>query len=685
MKLNNALVIFILLFFSLSFSQNNEDLLAQLKLEKLTPKEQVTKLKNLIEINLYSDTIKSNIYNKILLKISKKNNFNYEIGCYYYYEIVKLTSNSNLNEKATFNNIKKAKWYFYKSNSFDEYLSVVYSECFTLAKIGELAEARKLATKTINQFKNKKHLGIGFIYYFLAEEDLKEKKYKSAFKNVKTALNYYNKSKDDYSKAQCIVFMGDMAFELQKYSESINYFQSVFVKYPVLKSDASYQILINHRLAQCYIKTEDYNKAIKFSDKAQFYLKQVAMQADLCNSYIIKADALNSLGNTKLALEQINKAERILKEVKDESNLRYLNLVKSKVYYKMGDFKNALNFIKKNLKLKNIDSNTYLEVSNIQSQLKNYNEAYLYMKKFHSSKINELKTNNGNVIIELEALYNLNNKELVVQKLKNNNLEKDIRLKNQNEKLNYAITASIAFLIIIAFGIYIYMIRIKVSQILKYKNSKLENLNELLKKSIVEKEILLKEIHHRVKNNLQLVSSILFNQANETPTISALEFFELCQNRISSIALIHQNLYLTENIESVDFQVYLKELAKTILDGFSKKDSITFEINTGNARFNIQTAICLGLIITELSSNSIKHAFKDKDHGVIYLDINHLGGKKFELIFGDNGCGNKTNAKSANSIGLELVELLVLQLCGELSKLDKEGVFYKIIFEEIED
>jgi two-component sensor histidine kinase/ribosomal protein S26 len=669
--------------FTLVFSQTQENLLTQLKLEKLAPKEQVTRLKNLIEINLYSDTIKSNFYNKILLKISKKNNFKYEIGCHYYYEIVKLTSNSNFNVKATFFNIKKAKWYFYKSNSFDEYLSVIYSECITLSKIGKLDEARKLAFKTINQFKSKKHLGIGFIYYFLAEDDLKEKKYKSAFKNVKTALNFYNKSKDEYSKAQCIVFMGDMAFELQNYSESINYFQSVFLKHPVLISDASYQLIINHRLARCYIKSRDYKNAIKYSDRAQLYLKQVAMKADLCDAYIIKADALNSLGYTKLALEQIYKAESILKEVKDERNLRYINLVKSKVYYKLGDFNNAMYFIKKNLKLKNIDSNTYLEVSNIQSKLKNYNEAYLYMKKFHNSKINELNTNNGNIIVELEALYNLKNKELVVQRLRNRDLQKDINIKKQDEKLSYAISISVILLIMLAFGYYIYRIRTKVSQILKYKNQKLESINELLNKSLREKELLLKEIHHRVKNNLQLVSSILNIQANESPTISVNEFLDKCQNRISSIALIHQNLYVTENLDKVDFQIYVEDLSNCILSSFSDKESIRYEILANGNCFNIQTSISLGLIISELSCNAIKYAFRDKKEGIIFIEINKLADNKFELIFGDNGCGQIDKTETSISIGLELVNLLAMQLNGEFVKLDKPGTFYRISFEEI--
>jgi two-component sensor histidine kinase len=300
-------------------------------------------------------------------------------------------------------------------------------------------------------------------------------------------------------------------------------------------------------------------------------------------------------------------------------------------------------------------------------------------------KFTQLDQNNKNNLNELQVLYDVKDKDFKIQSLKIKKLKYDIELKEQKVFSRSLIGIAIVLLIVLGFAYYIFRIRNKVSQILNYKNKKLEDSNTNLIKSLKEKEILLKEIHHRVKNNLQLVSSILFNQANETPNISALEFFELCQNRISSIALIHQNLYLTENIDSVDFQVYLKELAKTILDGFSKIDNITFEINTDNARFNIQTAICLGLIITELSSNSIKHAFKDKDNGIIYLDINHLGDKKFELIFGDNGCGNQANTKSVNSIGLDLVELLVMQLCGKISKLDRESVFYKIIFEEIED
>lgn len=686
MKLNSVLITSILLFFSITFSQNKEDLLVQLKLENLTPQKQVAKLKYFVELNLYTDTIKSNIYNQILFEISKKNNFDYDIGCYYYYEAKKHTSKSKINSKAALYNIRKAKWIFIKTNSFNKYLSVIYMECYTLSKMGKLSEAMKLAHKTIDQFKSTKYHEVGQIYFFLAEEDLKEKQYKDSFKNLKIALNYFKKSKDDFRKAQCVVFMGDMAYGLQKYSESINYFKSVFEKHPVLKSEVLYQIMVNHRLAKSYVKKRDYNNAIKYSDSAIFYLNKVALKAELCEIHIIKADALNSLGNTKMALEQIDRAEQIYKKIKDDSRsiLIYLNLVKSYIYYKKGNLTQALYFIKKNLKFKNI-SITYLQLSNIQRKLKNYKMAYFYLNKFHISKINEINKNKGNVIVELEALYDLNNKELVVQKLKIKNLENELKLDKKNDELTYAIAVSILFLIIIAFGFYIYRTRSKVSQILEYNNTKLENLNELLKKSLVEKELLLKEIHHRVKNNLQLVSSILFIQANDSPDISVPEFLDECQNRISSIALIHQNLYMSDNLDFVNFQIYIEDLTAFILNSVLDNENIRFQISTNNNNFNIQTSISLGLIINELSCNSIKYAFKDKKEGIIFIEINCKGGNSFELIFGDNGCGN-TNAKSSKSIGLELVSLLVMQLNGGIVKLeDRIGTFYKINFEEIKN
>jgi two-component sensor histidine kinase len=685
----SVLLLLCLQLYSQTGNQVNVDSLLTLrKAGKLSPEGKVKLYEQLFVDYFYSDRSKALKYNDSLYIVSKHYGLKSGIGNYYQNIAFQKFIISDYYSALRFG--KKASKLFIEDKSYNEYLASIERECMYLNHLNRVEESFQLAVRNINLYKKYSGLvGLGGLYLHLADYYVNKKKYNNAIINAKLALNIFQKAKSFHGIIECDALIGAIYFELEKYSEALTYFKSLIDLPEDLKNNESYEYIYYSYMTKIYIEMKNYSEVIKFSKQAiQNFQKSnlglFAIEMKLC-----RADAFQNLGNNIEALQLIRIIEKDIKEylseVEIEKSLKYINEIKSNIFFSNKQYGLALSTLQKNLKYDEVDMETYKNISNLQYKMKLYKEAFENLSIYQNKKITQLDQNQKNNLNELQVLYDVKDKDFKIQNLKFKKLKNDLELKAQKEFSRNLIAIAVFLSIVLGFVYYIFRIRNKVSQILAYKNKKLEDSNTNLIKSLKEKEILLKEIHHRVKNNLQLVSSILFNQANETPNISALEFFELCQNRISSIALIHQNLYLTENIDSVDFQVYLKELAKTILDGFSKKDNISFEINTDNARFNIQTAICLGLIITELSSNSIKHAFKDKDNGIIYLDINHLGDKKFELIFGDNGCGNQANTKSVNSIGLDLVELLVMQLCGKISKLDRESIFYKIIFEEIED
>jgi two-component sensor histidine kinase len=668
---------------------NVDSLLAVRKAGKLSPEGKVKLYEQLYVDNFYSNIAKALKYNDSLFMISKKNNLKTGLGLYY--QNVSFNKYLELNFLAALQYCKKANKVFIEDKNYNCYLFSIARQCMYLEALERYDEAFQLANRTIKVFEKKsKPAGLGEVYLYVAEYYSIRKKYNSAMIYVKLALEVFQKEKYYHGIAECDIFIGTIHKFLEKYSDAIKYFNYLNDLPTELRRRDSYIIAYLMNMAEIYRELKNNTKTIQFANKAITLLqKKSDLALYVIEMQLYKADSFQKLNRNENAMLLVSKVEKEITKFSSDpeviKSLTLINEIKSNIYSANKQYNLALATLQKNLKYDGIEAETYKNISTLQYKMKLYKEAFESQRIYQEIKFSQLDQNQKNNLNELQVLYDVKDKDFKIQNLKIRKLKNELELKEQKVFSRSLISIAIILLIVLGFAYYIFRIRNKVSQILKYKNKKLEDSNTNLIKSLKEKEILLKEIHHRVKNNLQLVSSILFNQANETPDISALEFFELCQNRISSIALIHQNLYLTENIDSVDFQVYLKELAKTILDGFSKKDNITFEINTGNTRFNIQTAICLGLIITELSSNSIKHAFKDKDNGIIYLDINHLGDKKFELIFGDNGCGNQANTKSANSIGLELVELLVMQLCGEISKLDRESVFYKIIFEEIED
>lgn len=209
----------------------------------------------------------------------------------------------------------------------------------------------------------------------------------------------------------------------------------------------------------------------------------------------------------------------------------------------------------------------------------------------------------------------------------------------------------------------------------------LQQSKESLDKSLQVKNILLKEIHHRVKNNLQLVMSILNIQASDKENTSIEGFIEKGQSRITSMVLIHENLYQKEDIGNINFETYTESLVKNIRTTFGEtSDRIDVHIKMKNVFFNVQTSIPLGLIINELVTNSFKHGFPNEKSGLITISIEQINNTNYKLAIEDTGIGFPKDKEDKKSIGLELVSLLVLQLKGKLTIDSKNGTVFEILF-----
>ena len=207
-----------------------------------------------------------------------------------------------------------------------------------------------------------------------------------------------------------------------------------------------------------------------------------------------------------------------------------------------------------------------------------------------------------------------------------------------------------------------------------------------VKESLKEKETLLREIHHRVKNNLQVILSLLSLQSENVVDEKDHELFIGSQNQVRSMALIHEKLYESDNLSSINFSDYIKSLLDSIIDGYPQDLSlINIELDIGDIELNIETSVPCGLIINELVSNSLKHAFPSGTKGSISVKM-YADNDDYILTVADDGVGYDRKAELLDStkLGLNLVNTLVRQLGGTIEVLEGKGTSYKIVFQELE-
>lgn len=449
--------------------------------------------------------------------------------------------------------------------------------------------------------------------------------------NILRTENYFDQAEDYYYKA--IIFRKNSNNSLENQERKISY--------------------TYNNLGIVYFEKKDYNKAIEFYLKAIEIKYKTKDWTTLPSSYANIAEVYIELKNFKTAFEYLNKAEKTAEKYYRNA-LPHVYKTMSQSYEKMNDFKNALFY---NHKAENLEDS--LEV------IKQKDVVMLLTAQFdHESQKKEID------------LLEKQNKQLQQQKEELNESE------SRYVSLNRLMIILIIALVIAVFVAY------RKAVFARNTALQLEITNDELRKTLIskdEKDVLIKEIHHRVKNNLQIIKSLVRLQLATSTNEEANTILQEFEQRVSSMALVHEELYKSTDLTQVKVKHYLTELVGNLIHTYAIKEvdtDIKIEIKT----FGIDTLVPVGLLVNEIISNSLKHGIKNFNSGKITCYMKPLENQKFELFIGDNGEGfpENFNFENPTTLGLELIQTLVEQLNGTIEIINQEGAYYKITFENLE-
>lgn len=619
--------------------------------------------------------------------ISKK--INYQKGFANFYSTLSRNFQINGEYENAIKTIDKAIPIYLKLNDEKNYLYSVYVKSFNLLMQNKIYAAIKTAKKGLIFAEKVNNFGyMARLNYTLGICYNEQNNLEKAIFYLNKAIFYYKKAKDYNNINSCYNEFARIYNKTNQLNKAIFYTQkAIFLDKKYNYGIGSRDLLSN--IAGYYLRLKDYKKALKYARLALtkgYESKNWDVIAFNTNTI---AKIYYQLGRFELAIFNAKKALKINSNV--ERNI-VANQILGNCFFAKKKYAKALYYQEKALKAiqkykeKDIsdNSNIYEEIAETENVLGNFKNAYRYSvlsKEISIKLLNEEKTNRIN---ELQTKFEVSDKE---------NALKSSILKNQNQKIkiqnqkSYIYFGLLLLIILSLFFAWIFKIKNLKNRALQQQKMIVEKANleilqsqDLLKKNLDEKELLLREIHHRVKNNLQLVISLLNIQAMQEEGSNIEVFLEKSLSRITSMSLIHQNLYQNDHIGKVNFNEYLANLIESVLSTFSNHNQrIKVDIKVNNIFFEIENAIPLGLIVNELLYNAFKHAFPNEMKGKITITILVLS-KGYSLIFKDNGVGFAESFFEKDTLGIKLVKLLSQQLNGKLIIDGLKGTTFKINF-----
>lgn len=486
---------------------------------------------------------------------------------------------------------------------------------------GQYKEALDLdleALKLMESLDDK--LGIAGAYSRISEDLLKQERNNEALEYALKTIKLCKKNNLHEELFYAYNSAGDVYMAMEDYQKSFEYFDLSLQTGEKYQTSPYNLLNINNSRANALKRMGRYKEALSEYQKDYFKAKEINYENALYVAMANLGEVNKILGNYPEALKYQLKTIELQEENKDVSNLteNYGHL--SSIYEKMGDYKNALIYQKKARMMR--DSLSNLESDKTMSEM---------LTKFETEKKEQTITAQSEVIA-------------------------------QQSKIQW-LYLSIAFLMLMGIiSMYFYVRNIR------RKRFELERLNGELDTKNSQNELLLKEIHHRVKNNLELVKSLLALQSAQLSDKASKDAMLESQNRVQSMGIIHQKLYQGTNLGSIEMRDYFLNLGEGILDTFNAEDKIKIECAMENLELDVDTAVPIGLIVNELLTNALKYAFQDKDRGLININLYQSNRNVLTLMVSDDGIGKSNlNTPLGTGFGTQLISLLTKQLNGKMS------------------
>ncbi|PHR21537.1 MAG: hypothetical protein COA38_18670 [Fluviicola sp.] len=539
------------------------------------------------------------------------------------------------------------------------------------------------------------HSLIGHIYFAITD-------YENALKHYLESLKIQTKINHAVDIAHAEIMIGKVYVQLKEANKAMEHFSGAHDIYKTKKNDIHKGNLYKFT-GECYLLQKKYKKAVLS------YKESIKVYNDL-GLKVRECTAINRLGEVYFEIGELNIAKRyydtahlLAKRLNHSEAISLSSYNLGTIFHKRGQTEKAHGMFNKSLQIA-LFSNDYIQIRSSAKQLAsieekegNYRQSLKYYKIYQTANDTIISHEVDRQVFQEYSKYILDGKNAKIDNLK----KKNIILKKNKEILSQKTAlASLdaekkknQIIFISGFAVLFFLLSITFYTIMKNR----KKINELLasqkteiSKKHEQKITLIKEIHHRVKNNMQVLISLLSFHKNKSTSSEINSILEACQTRISSMARVHEGMYNSNNLTEINAKYYFEIFLSDLYSSYQTIQNVELEIVISEINFGSKTLIPLGLIVNEIITNSFKYAFQaERDNKLFFsLDnsVEHDDGH-YVLTIGDNGVGlpKDFNPENSESLGMELVQIFTEQLDGTIEHIKRPGTFYRILFRSQDD
>jgi len=516
---------------------------------------------------------------------------------------------------------------------------------YVMERRGLLSQAADYALKSLELGEQLKGLEvIALAYSDLSNLFWKQSKFEKGLEyGLKSEEVFKKRGLKDLNYSFTLYVIGNNYFDLKDYEKALDYYQKALTM--------SQQYGFYNNLADIYIALIDLHTATKNYPKAEKAAVNAIQYATLLDNNFLLMRSWLSVGKLQNLTKRPQQAIQSLKTCLEVATEQF------------GD--------------KFFLHQVYKELGKAYAATGDFEQAHFAFLKYDTLKDSVFTAEADRRVAELQTQFEVAQKEATIS-------SQQLALKQQSKEqlLTFGFVVLLAIILI---GLYWnYRQKQQINQQLASLNVSLETKNTQLDKRNAENELLLKEIHHRVKNNLEVVSSLLALQSAQIDNPAIQDAMQSSQNRVQSMGILHQKLYQNEHLAFIEMKNYFADLAENILDSYNLTEQITIEYPMKELELDVDTAVPVGLIVNELLTNSLKYAFPKGKLGKISISLEEIGQGMLQLCIADNGIGKALHAKAQGTgFGTQLVDLLTRQIEGTLQQEVNNGTRISVLFKKV--